>query len=66
MAAAGAPVAAIVGLANDEIGYILPADEFVYPDDPFAPGEHYEETMSIGIEAGPRLAEAVDSLIESI
>jgi hypothetical protein len=66
MAAAGASEAAIIGLTNDEIGYILPADEFVYPDDPFAPGEHYEETMSIGIEAGPRLAEAVDTLIKRV
>lgn len=53
----------IVGLANDEVGYILPADEYVYPEDPLHPGEHYEETMSIGPEAGPRLMEAARVLI---
>jgi hypothetical protein len=65
MRQAGARVAAVVGLANDEIGYILPAEEFVYPDNPFAPGDHYEETMSIGIEAGPRLSAAVDALLHA-
>jgi hypothetical protein len=53
--AAGASVAAVVGLANDEIGYILPEDEYIYPDNPFDPGAHYEETMSLGPETAPRL-----------
>lgn len=66
MAGAGAVVAAVVGLANDELGYILPAEEFVYPDDPFAPGEHYEETMSISREACPRLAMAVGTLLRPV
>ena len=52
---AGAQVAGIIGLANDELGYILPQEDYVYPKDPFEPGDHYEETMSIGPEAGPRL-----------
>lgn len=59
---AGAGVAAVVGLANDELGYILPQESFRYPDDPFNPGDHYEETMSVGSEAGPRLMEAVEIL----
>jgi hypothetical protein len=59
----GARLAAIVGLADDEIGYILPQEDYVYPPDPFDPGEHYEETMSLGPEAGPRLLQAIYSLI---
>ena len=60
--AAGAGVPAVIGLANDELGYILPQEEFVYPENPFEPGDHYEETMSIGPEAGPRLMEAIREL----
>jgi hypothetical protein len=63
MRQAGAEVAAIVGLTNDELGYILPEEVFLYPDDPFEPGEHYEETMSIGPEAGPRLEAALLDLL---
>jgi hypothetical protein len=59
---AGARVAAVVGLANDELGYILPQEDFVYPADPFEPGDHYEETMSVGPEAGPRLMSALREL----
>lgn len=55
---AGAPITAIVGLTNDELGYILPLEDYIYPDNPFEPGDHYEETMSVGPEAGPRLREA--------
>ena len=56
-------VPAIVGLTNDELGYILPQEAYVYPDDPFEPGEHYEETMSIGPGAGPRLNAALVALL---
>jgi hypothetical protein len=64
MRAAGAETAAIVGLANDELGYILPADDFIFPADPFDPGEHYEETMSVGPAAGPRLMDVCAEMIE--
>ena len=60
---AGAGFAAVTGLTNDELGYILPQEDFVYPDNPLEPGEHYEETMSIGPQAGPRLAEALRVLL---
>jgi hypothetical protein len=63
MREAGAKVAAILGLTNDELGYILPRDVFVYPENPFEPGEHYEETMSMGPEAGPRLRAALSALL---
>jgi hypothetical protein len=59
----GAQISAVIGLANDELGYILPQEDFVYPDDPFNPGEHYEETMSVGPEAGPTLMDAVRELL---
>jgi len=63
MREAGAAVPAVIGLTNDELGYILPQDAFVYPEDPFGPGDHYEETMSIGPEAGPRLRAALRALL---
>jgi hypothetical protein len=62
MREAGAGTAAVTGLTNDELGYVLPQEDYLYPDNPFDPGEHYEETMSIGPEAGPRLATAVKHL----
>jgi hypothetical protein len=56
-------VRGIVGLANDEIGYILPAEVFVYPKNPEQPGDHYEETMSLGRETGPAIMAAVRALL---
>ena len=66
MRQAGAELAAVVGLTNDELGYILPQDDFIYPEDPLEPGDHYEETMSIGSEAGSRLRAALHALIERL
>lgn len=63
MKAAGAGISAVIGLANDELGYILPAEEFVFPADPFNPGDHYEETMSVGVQAGPALMTALADLL---
>lgn len=48
MKEAGAHVTGVIGLANDELGYILPVEDFKYPWNPFKPGKHYEETNSIG------------------
>lgn len=48
MHAAGATHTGVIGLANDELGYILPLEDFIYPWNPFKPGAHYEETNSIG------------------
>jgi hypothetical protein len=62
---AGAAVCGVIGLANDELGYILPQEDFVYPENPFQPGNHYEETMSIGPEAGPRLMQALRHLLSA-
>ncbi len=62
MRAAGAGLAVVMGLANDEIGYILPQEDYIYPENPFEPGDHYEETMSIGPETAPRLLAALRGL----
>jgi hypothetical protein len=62
---AGAEVAGVIGLGNDELGYILPKVDFRYPLNPFRPGSHYEETMSISKEIGPQVMEAVDDLLKS-
>ena len=62
MRRAGAATAAVIGLVNDELGYILPEEQFIFPDNPFEPRDHYEETMSVGSEAGPRFMAALRSL----
>jgi len=63
----------IVGLANDEIGYIVPPTDFLVNEKlPYlervvdAKGEdHYEETNSIGIECADVIAETFEAnLIE--
>jgi hypothetical protein len=63
MLAAGASVAAVIGLANDELGYMLPAEDFHFPLNPFKPGKHYEETNSIGRSIGPVVVEAIETLL---
>jgi len=60
---AGAKVAGVIGLANDELGYILPTEDFKYPWNPFKPGKHYEETNSIGKEIAPSVMEGIRSLL---
>jgi hypothetical protein len=62
---AGATVTGIIGLANDELGYILPKQNYRYPLNPLNPKDHYEETMSISKEIGPRLMEAVDRMLKA-
>ena len=60
---AGAGAAGVIGLANDELGYILPEEDFRYPINPFKPGKHYEETMSLSKETGSKVMDALRSLI---
>ena len=62
---AGARVTGIIGLANDELGYILPKEDYRYPLNPLNPKDHYEETMSISKHIGPILMEAVDDLLST-
>lgn len=65
----------IFGLANDEIGYIIPPSDFeLHPEHPYLKtpdkdknGEnHYEETNSVGIDAADAVAGAVKRLLERI
>lgn len=60
---AGGGTVGVIGLANDELGYILPKEDFKYPLNPFRPGKHYEETNSIGKEIGPAVMNAVRDLL---
>lgn len=55
--------AAVVGLADDELGYFLDPADHVFPDDPREPGKHYEETMSVGREAGPVVTDAIKAIL---
>jgi hypothetical protein len=60
----GTPHPFIVGLANDELGYIVPDEDFVEPADWEDPGRQYEESMSVGPTTGSTLLAALDLLIE--
>jgi len=57
----------LLGLANDEIGYIVPPYNFIlddvnpYFDEP--EGDHYEETNSLGIDTAPLLDARVAELM---
>lgn len=63
MRRAGATVPAVIALADDEIGYILPAEDYVAPLNWLDPGDQYEESMSLGPDAGPAVVAAVRSLL---
>jgi hypothetical protein len=60
---AGAAWAGVIGLANDELGYILPEEDYRYPLNPLRPGNHYEETNSVGKAIGPAVIAAVADLL---
>lgn len=64
MKEAGAQVTGVIGLANDELGYILPVEDFKYPWNPFKPGKHYEETNSIGKDITPKVMNALREIIK--
>lgn len=57
----------ILGLGNDELGYIVPTYDYVLDEQsPYlseAPGHHYEETNSIGPETAARVEEAAALLL---
>lgn len=63
-----APAPMLVGLANDELGYVLPAYDFkAAPTLSMTPrplGHHYEETNSIGPAATRILLESAGRLLE--
>ena len=57
----------LLGLTNDEIGYFVPEFDYElstsnpYIDD--APGDHYEETVSVGIDGWPRVKRELEALL---
>lgn len=57
----------VVGLANDELGYLIPPFAYVLDaEQPYfkqAPGHHYEETNSLGPSAVPALLAAYVELL---
>jgi hypothetical protein len=60
----------VIGLGNDELGYIIPNYDFVLADSlPYlneAEGDHYEETNSLGPHMAGLVDENADFLIEFI
>jgi hypothetical protein len=69
-----APFTFLFGLANDELGYIVPANDFVFPT--YNPGpvfgvdrcgskDHYEETLSASSMLAPRITHALVEMIQS-
>ena len=58
----------LLGLANDEIGYIIPDYNYVLDDsNPWwteADGDHYEETNSVGPQVRERLETALIALLD--
>lgn len=63
MQEAGGRVTAVIGLANDELGYLLPAEDFTAPANYLEPGDSYEESMSVSAQAGPMLTQVVERLL---
>jgi len=69
-----APYSFLFGLANDELGYIVPANDFVFPTYHPAPvfgvdrcgsKDHYEETLSTSSRMAPMVTQALIELIKS-
>lgn len=53
----------IFNMGNNELGYLVPPDVFLFPENPFEAGDNYEETNSPGIEAVPVLLGALYDMI---
>lgn len=64
----------VFGLANDELGYILPPNDFIlHEKSPYIENardkhdrRHYEETNSMGPKTAQVIADAVEEIIKSI
>ncbi|MBI5486179.1 MAG: hypothetical protein HY905_02480 [Deltaproteobacteria bacterium] len=67
VAADGSRFQWLIGLAQDEVGYLLPPYDYqLHPTQPYiddAPGDHYEETNSLGPRAVPDILEALGELL---
>ncbi len=59
----------VLGLGNDEMGYLVPAWNYaLHPDDPYydePPGDHYEETNSIGPKVEAEVIEPLRDLLKN-
>lgn len=64
----------VIGLANDEIGYIVPPSDFLVNESmpyiertmDYKGEDHYEETNSIGKECANVIAETFETLVKSL
>ena len=64
----------VLGLANDELGYVVPPNDFIlHPTAPYLENgkdmhgrRHYEETNSMGPETAFVIAENVKAIMEAI
>ena len=65
----GAKYKWLLGLTNDMLGYIVPSYDYVLdPDDPYykePPGDHYEETNSIGARCEADLVDPIRDLLKT-
>jgi hypothetical protein len=63
-----APAPMVVGLANDELGYMAPTYDFKASVNKFMlprlPGHHYEETNSIGPSVTKLVVDAAARLLK--
>ncbi len=56
----------VLGLGNDEVGYLVPPYDFQLGSPPYlsqAPGDHYEETNSLGEDALPLVEDVIRDLV---
>ncbi len=64
----------IIGLANDEVGYVIPPNDFLLDEArPYIEHahdrlnrRHYEETNSLGINTAPKIAEVFREMIKQV
>jgi len=71
---AGDPELVMFGLGDDELGYIIPPNDFFLdPERPYFTNahdhlgrKHYEETVSVGIDAAGRIAETWKEMLKRI
>ncbi|MBQ2694995.1 MAG: hypothetical protein IJF57_05535 [Clostridia bacterium] len=64
----------IIGLANDELGYVLPPNDYIlHPETPYFENardhherRHYEETNSLGPETAEKIAQTVAEIINTV
>lgn len=64
----------IIGLANDELGYVLPPNDYIlHPETPYFENardrherRHYEETNSLGPETAKKIAQTVAEIVNTV